>query len=303
MDIGISNGMLKALQNVSSIQIAEDSDGYIYVTGQVAGQIPSDFGVMRFPLWCSQDLDIGSVLTVSGDPLNKSNTACSGQIVARGRATDVFLVKYNSKSGEQQFLKRFGQLNTEEEASGLAVDPVSGEAFIAGSFSLDSTADVLGYHDTFDLVSAGRPKSLGCPVNPLTAVDSEGKRQAMDPNIGTPNCSFTAHTRVPKLKSAYFMSISIFNLDHGKTSRPWSQCLLPVEQGCDADGLLWAKSIGSGVMEVHSTTAQSVSTGIIITRSELCSILTKNLFDIEFSAVQMENQASLFTVPLRVSLR
>ena len=30
---------------------------------------------------------------------------------------------------------------------------------------------------------------------------------------------------------------------------------------------------------------------------------TKNLFDIEFSAVQKENQASLFTVPLRVSLR
>ena len=271
MDVAALGGMIKAIQNASEIVMAENEDGYVYIAGQVASTIRADFGVTKYPIWCSKGLSIGKMLTLAGDPLNKSDTVCSGQIIARGRQTDIFLIKYSALTGEQQWLKRIGQDNTLEEAVGLAVDAISGQAFIAGSFSLDSQSQIAGYHDIFDLVSAGRPRSLGCPVNVLRTVDSEGKIQAMNPLIGTPNCSFTAHTSVPNLKAACVISISISNLDHGYSSKPWSQCRAKEDSGCNADGVQWAKSIGSGKMETRSTTAESISTGIIITRFHPCS--------------------------------
>uniref|UniRef100_A0A7S0MBC6 Laminin IV type A domain-containing protein n=1 Tax=Cryptomonas curvata TaxID=233186 RepID=A0A7S0MBC6_9CRYP len=266
MDVAVQDGMIKATQNISNSELSEDPLGYVYIAGQVTGQVVADFGVTLFPEWCSKDLSVGTLLSVSGDLLNRSNTTCSGQIVARGHSTDIFLVKYALRSGEQQWLKRLGQKDTMEEALGLAVNPISGEAFIAGSFSKGGDVTPLGYHDTFDLKAAGRANSIGCPVNLITNIDNQGLRQQMNPSIGAPNCTFTSHTNVPNLKAGYVISVSILNTNHGNSSRPWSQCSKSQETGCNADGLLWAKSIGSGVMETRSTTAESMSTGIVITR-------------------------------------
>jgi hypothetical protein len=266
MDVAVQDGMIKATQNISRSELAEDPMGYIYIAGQVTGQDVADFGVTLFPEWCSEDLLVGTLLSVSGDPLNRSSTTCSGQIVARGLSTDIFLIKYALSSGEQQWLKRLGQKDTMEEAWGLAVNPISGEAFIAGSFSIGGDVLPLGYHDTFDLVAAGRPNSIGCPVNPITSTSNQGLRQQMNLNIGVPNCTFTSHTNVPNLKAGYVISVSVLNANHGNSSRPWSQCSESKDSGCNADGLLWAKSIGSGVIETRSTTAESMSTGVVITR-------------------------------------
>ncbi len=266
MDVALQDGMIKATQNISNSELAEDPMGYVYIAGQVTGQDVADFGVTLYPEWCSRDLSVGTLLSESGDPLNRSNTTCSGQIVARGHSTDIFLIKYALRSGEQQWLKRLGQKDTMEEALGLAVNPVSGEAFIAGSYSKGGDVSPLGHHDTFDLVAAGRANSIGCPVNLITNVDNQGQRQQMNPSIGAPNCTFTSHTNVPNLKAGYVISVSVLNVNHGNSGRPWSQCSESEELGCNADGLLWAKSIGSGMMETRSTTAESMSTGIVITR-------------------------------------
>lgn len=245
-----------------------DFTPYVYVAGQAAGADPSTFGALRFPEGC-----------LGNDPnIPWSNErACSGHLVVRGTQTDVFLAKYSAVTGEAIWLKRIGQRDILEHVVGMALDEQTGQLFLAGNYANSFTSE--RYRDVFDLVAAGRGGALGCPMDVADgAVKERLGRRLTEAELGTANCSFIKNSRSVVNRAAFVLSVEGGNKAHGKTSRPWSQCLAPEEVGCNADGVLWAKNLGSGTLE-PATMAETYALGIVASRADAkASILAMGMF-------------------------
>ena len=179
---------------------------------------------------------------------------CSGQIVARGMHTDIFLAKYSADTGQLAWLKRLGQRDTVESPVDIITDDHNHEVLMVGDFYNEFSNQY--YRDIFDLVAAGRPAAVGCQVD---RIDDQVKirlgKTLTDDQVGYPNCSIVGSSISPRQISAFILSVDALNSAHGSSaipSRPGSQCNTTEELGCNADGLLWARALGSGIREAST---------------------------------------------------
>mmetsp|Transcript_9722 Transcript_9722/g.32526 ORF Transcript_9722/g.32526 Transcript_9722/m.32526 type:complete len:2440 (+) Transcript_9722:200-7519(+) len=210
------------------------TDFYIYVTGQITTNSDSnyaDFGATKYPLSCSRDKTVG-VKGISTLYLN--DAICSGKLRSLSTLSDIFLVKYSgngapAKQGvsglygnslrqpQVEWIRRTGGETTSETASSVAVNAISGEIFVIGSYqasaaskyqgsnmytssaqpyflnSASSTVQTnLGYNgdDIFGLKTAGRVNSLGCPMLRASPVTSSQESLG---NTGLPDCTMYSH--------------------------------------------------------------------------------------------------------------
>eukprot|EP00960_Hanusia_phi_P070874 767419-Hanusia_phi.AAC.4 len=208
------------------------SDFYIYVTGSITTGSSSyaDFGVTKYPLACSRDKIVGTQ-GISTKVLN--DAICSGKLRSLSTSSDIFLVKYSAKGApiqqgssgrygnslrqpQVEWIRRTGGENTNEKASSVAVNAVTGEIFVIGSYqasvsykyqgsnmyssipqpyfstAASSVQTNYGYYgdDIFGLQSAGRVNSLGCPM--LRASPVTASQESLG-NTGVPDCTMYSH--------------------------------------------------------------------------------------------------------------
>ena len=186
---------------------------------------------------------------------------CSGQIFAKGQHTDVFLAKYSADTGRLAWLKRLGQSNTVEVPVDIITDDYNQEIVVVGDYYHEFTTNP--YLDVFDLIAAGRPADVGCLVD---RIDKDVKQRLgtilTDDQVGYPNCSLVGNSMSGRQISAFIASVDARNMAHGTShspSRPASSCTAAAELGCNADGLLWARTFGSGIREASTRVSTRAS--------------------------------------------
>lgn len=256
----------------------------VYVTGRALGEWRhADFGVTRWPRECSEESErrgapVGSRHSLGQGGFADRYTACSGLFVAKGRNTDIFLAKYSGDSGETAWIRRIGQRDSDEVATGITVDPVRREIYIVG-FHYTRWA-TRKYYDPFDMVEAGRGESVGCPMDPIDTEFKERLYGRIGPSgevlppvldndsTGSPNCSLITHTTAPRNNAAFLIAIDDDDTSVGVISAPWGQCSTAPERlggpkGCNSDGVMWVKALHGGGQESLSNAAMSAAHGIV----------------------------------------
>jgi len=253
----------------------ETPGSFLFVAGEVGNTFAetfplqeqelllADFGKTRFPLSCS-----GGVL-VGNHTISPPETVCSGRIAALGSGTDIYLLKLDAASGEPLWLKRFGTRDQSEEVGGMAVRKGASTVLLSGSFSLPAGSLTRTAQDTFGVVAAGRGSAPGCAAGGEPAWSLTAQRFAYE-NMSTAASSADCHLTPISLASRTAFLLEVGEGDkawtregstaHGGTSRPYSQCLAEGEEACNADGVLWARTLHQGVDVV--ATAETLGRGV-----------------------------------------
>lgn len=210
-------------------------EGMVYVAGQVDR---------------IEDVD-GTVLYSNfGQPRSPSRAPATlqGRVTGMSLGTcDIFLAQYAAADGELQWVRRLGQRDAQEEVEGMTAVPTRNSVILVGTFWGTGTVA----EDVFGLGAVNRNRSIGCSTSPVGKPTWDSALAewvvSQEEGAGLPDCLL--RTLGPDATGATGFLVEVGEGDGessvpGGNGRPHSECLTEAEAGCNADGVVWARTIG-----------------------------------------------------------